>query len=728
MKKAILLLAIATFLVSNAFSTNVSGPISTNTVWTLANSPYIVTGNVLVMNGATLTIEPGVLVKFNDSLALQIDGTLIAQGTSSQKITFTSNTVQSPGAWGYIFFTNIATDATYDINGNYLSGSILEYCIIQYAGSANVSYNGAIRIDAAHPFINYCTISDNNASGIYAYNLTGTIKILNSTISYNTASGPYYNGGGICVYGGTAIISDNTISNNTAGYGGGIYVDGGCSATISNNAISNNNGYGGGICVGWCSAIISNNIITNNYSDDLGGGIYGWCSAIISNNIILNNTASEGGGIYIEDGTNTISNNIITNNNVTPYSGGSGAGIYIYNYDPTTICNNTIYENIADYASGIYYSYTNNATTKNNTITQNQADTFSYTISIQGFPAFTNNNIFANTTLYELRNENPPSSPPYLNVTNNWWGTTSDSVIQQKIYDWFDDASRGIVTYSPYLTTPDTIAPVSPPANVSKTNLGGGQIQITWSPNPEADIAGYRVYWGGFTGWSFTNSFDVGNDTSYILSGVSVTDTIGVTAYDNTYSPANEDTSTIVNDNMTNGNESWYAYARPVCNSIALTLTSVDASCSTCNDGTTTAIVTGGVIPYTYSWNTNPVQTTSTATALLPGTYTVTITDGNGCSLTDSVVVSFPTFIDEEINSSLITIYPNPANSKLFIESENDFKDAVITLYNINSQILLQQPLQKKITEFDISGFNGGIYFVKIQTNENVDVWKVVKE
>lgn len=50
--------------------TNVSGMISTDTTWTLTKSPYIVTGNILVSNGAALTIEPGVTVKVNSGKSL----------------------------------------------------------------------------------------------------------------------------------------------------------------------------------------------------------------------------------------------------------------------------------------------------------------------------------------------------------------------------------------------------------------------------------------------------------------------------------------------------------------------------------------------------------------------------------------------------------------------------------------------------------------------------------
>ncbi|MEG8948172.1 hypothetical protein, partial [Rosettibacter firmus] len=46
--------------------TNISGNISANTTWTKSGSPYILTGNVWVIGGATLTIESGVQVNLGN--------------------------------------------------------------------------------------------------------------------------------------------------------------------------------------------------------------------------------------------------------------------------------------------------------------------------------------------------------------------------------------------------------------------------------------------------------------------------------------------------------------------------------------------------------------------------------------------------------------------------------------------------------------------------------------
>lgn len=48
---------------SASAQTNVQGGIYANTTWTLANSPYVMTGSIVVFPGKTLTIQPGVVVK-----------------------------------------------------------------------------------------------------------------------------------------------------------------------------------------------------------------------------------------------------------------------------------------------------------------------------------------------------------------------------------------------------------------------------------------------------------------------------------------------------------------------------------------------------------------------------------------------------------------------------------------------------------------------------------------
>ena len=92
--------------------------------------------------------------------------------------------------------------------------------------------------------------------------------------------------------------------------------------------------------------------------------------------------------------------------------------------------------------------------------------------------------------------------------------------------------------------------------------------------------------------------------------------------------------------------------------SSALNVNTVSDSllCYSDTSGTATVSVSGGTSPYTYSWNTSPVQTTPTATGLSPGVlYIVTITDSLGCSNSDSTIIwSPPQFIvtGQAVNAS----------------------------------------------------------------------------
>ena len=69
--------------------TTITDDIYSDTTWTLADSPYIVNTGLYIAPGATLTIEPGVVVKF-DGGSMNIFGDIIANGTVDNHITFTS--------------------------------------------------------------------------------------------------------------------------------------------------------------------------------------------------------------------------------------------------------------------------------------------------------------------------------------------------------------------------------------------------------------------------------------------------------------------------------------------------------------------------------------------------------------------------------------------------------------------------------------------------------------
>ena len=77
---------------------------------------------------------------------------------------------------------------------------------------------------------------------------------------------------------------------------------------------------------------------------------------------------------------------------------------------------------------------------------------------------------------------------------------------------------------------------------------------------------------------------------------------------------------------------------------IVATVTTAPTTCTASIGSATATINSGGTAPYTYTWSTTPVQTGQTASNLSQGTYTVAISDKNGCSANASGIVGTQSF------------------------------------------------------------------------------------
>ncbi len=78
---ALILLTMSVIVValssSGAASTDVDSDITVNSVWNTNGSPYFIKTNIMVQDGVTLTIDPGVNVKFNGFFLRGISFTVI---------------------------------------------------------------------------------------------------------------------------------------------------------------------------------------------------------------------------------------------------------------------------------------------------------------------------------------------------------------------------------------------------------------------------------------------------------------------------------------------------------------------------------------------------------------------------------------------------------------------------------------------------------------------------
>jgi len=80
-----------------------------------------------------------------------------------------------------------------------------------------------------------------------------------------------------------------------------------------------------------------------------------------------------------------------------------------------------------------------------------------------------------------------------------------------------------------------------------------------------------------------------------------------------------------------------------------------NVSCNAGNDGMAIATASGGTAPYSYSWNTTPIQTNDTALNLIAGSYFVTVTDANNCSAnSSSTIITEPTVLTVTASPSVL--------------------------------------------------------------------------
>ena len=153
-----------------------------------------------------------------------------------------------------------------------------------------------------------------------------------------------------------------------------------------------------------------------------------------------------------------------------------------------------------------------------------------------------------------------------------------------------------------------------------------------------------------------------------------------------------------------------------------------NAGDSIISNGSISTSVSGGTGAYTYTWNTNPMESTANATGLVAGTYTGLVTDGSGCQ--DSVTVTIPLIIG--INNiqpnSIYTIYPNPTTGIIDIEINPLGNGTVaVAVYNIVGEKMLQKLSAANNLTVDMTGFRSGVYVLKLTTSRGVFAHRVIK-
>lgn len=150
--------------------TSVGGNVSTDTVWQLSQSPIIVSSDVSITGGATLSVEPGVTVYVSPAANLTVaSGSLRAVGSAQAPIRITALSAKDggsgkPGDWGKFSFESGTKAAT------------LEHVVVEYGSG--------LAVHGASPTFNYVAIK-NESGPAMALDLAASPSGVGNTASGN---------------------------------------------------------------------------------------------------------------------------------------------------------------------------------------------------------------------------------------------------------------------------------------------------------------------------------------------------------------------------------------------------------------------------------------------------------------------------------------------------------------------------------------------------------------
>lgn len=190
-----------------------------------SRSPYIVPGTFTVPSGVNLTIEPGIVIKINGSTPFLINGRITAEGTSAEKIVFTSINDDDCGISGGCGDTNATTTAAAAGDWAALkiaSGagtSTISYAVIRYAGIEDGSdaYWANLRIENASTTIKNSIIEKSKTYGIWMKNASGGTLENNIVRENNRNISGQTRGIGLVLTASSPTITGNQFTANTKG-------------------------------------------------------------------------------------------------------------------------------------------------------------------------------------------------------------------------------------------------------------------------------------------------------------------------------------------------------------------------------------------------------------------------------------------------------------------------------------------------------------------------------
>ncbi len=332
--------------------------------------------------------------------------------------------------------------------------------------------------------------------------------------------------------------------------------------------------------------------------------------------------------------------------------------------------------------------------TTGSTVVSTPAVSTNYTVStvVNGCTGSATSSVTANTTSVSITGASSVCAGGTVNLTASGANT----------YTWNTSANTASISASPSVNTTYT-------AVGTGTNgcVGSATQAIVVNANPTITVAGGVIC----SGSSFTLS-PSGASTYTFSTGPVV-------------SPSVTSSYSVTGTNSLGCTSANAAVASVTVNTTPA-VTAVSSTSLLCVGQTASLTASGAA---TYTWNTAANTTVIAVSPTVTTSYTVTGST-NGCSntFTISQAVSPCTGIDAKTASvNGILVYPNP-NTGIFTVELNNGSVKNIEVMDLTGRVILSSSSVNDKVDFNINTLANGVYYVRIQSNNTVDVIKIVKE
>lgn len=500
-------------------TTIITGDVTTDTTWTKDGSPYVVEDGFVLNTGVTLTIQPGVIVKFDPYVvtAPVVQGRIIAQGTPDENIIFTSLLDDTAGGdtnedggdstpyvddWSLSFGTSTpATASTFDHVSFKYTDTLSFVNTVATMTHADISFADTGLVADMGSALTLHNVSFHNLGNeAIILNHQSVVTATNSLVDMSGSDGDAL----LLFNNSTLNLNSSVVRNIDASFRVALNI-------LSSHAILDHstfeNGHSEAILLfddrrltpplSHPSSLTMNNSVIQNFGD-AGMLLFDNATITVADSTIDHTGAS---AIGLFDSTASLTRTTLEN--------GDDTGIELYDSRGSASLPRTSLLTLTDstiehfFSSGIL-SFDGSVSIDNSHITNNMTGIESYTgrrPASEESMTITHSTITGNTQ--GIVNYGTPQSDGTILTTpidarNNWWGDTSGPFNPATNPNGVGDSVSDNVTFEPW-----TGEVIDMPLGVAASNLA-------------KELVNQNYLWGG-KGWDFSNKLFT--DTAAVETG-----------------------------------------------------------------------------------------------------------------------------------------------------------------------------------------------------------------